>query len=184
MKSLWPNALAVAAILWSLAVLSPAPARAQSNAYPSGSSGDNLLSAKAQLPPSQNEARKVAADMAMKFDTAYNKHDAAGVAALYAEGGTFVPARPAPGLGSVVTGRDGIEKFFAGTFNTVGSETTRIVDAGRLGDGAIWYVAELHLSGRGPTGQISIDGVQGAVLVRNGSNWQYRLTTVTLRPKQ
>ena len=137
----------------------------------------------AQSPPSGDEARKIAVDMAAKFDATYNKHDASGVAALYTKNGALVPARP-HFFGSFVTGRHGIEKFFAGEFNEFGNHEITIDDAGPLGEGSIWYIAEVHLSGQGKNGPTSLDGVQVATLVRDGSDWVYRITTVTLRPKE
>ena len=137
----------------------------------------------AQSPLSDDEARKIAADIAAKCDAAYNKHDAAGVAALYAKNGALVPARRARLFGLFVTGRHAIEKFFTGEFNEFGNQEITINDAGPLSEGSMWYIAGVHLSGQGKNGPTSIDGVQVATLVRDGSDWEYRMTTVTLRPK-
>jgi ketosteroid isomerase-like protein len=144
-----------------------------------------LAPAFAQSPLSEGEARKIAVDMAGKFDAAYNRHDATSVAALYAKSGIFVPAHRPHFLSSFLTGRRGIEKFFASAFNEFSDQETKIDDAGPLGSGeSIWYIAEVHLSGQGQNAPISFDGVEVATLVRNGSDWEYRIATVSPRPKE
>ena len=138
----------------------------------------------AQSRLSEDEAHKIAADIAAKCDAAYNKHDAAGVAALYEKNGALVPEHRASLFGLFVTGRRAIEKFFTGAFNEFGNQEITIQDSGPLSDGSIWYIAGVHLSGQGKNGPTSTDGVQIATLVRDGSDWEYRITTVTPRPKE
>jgi ketosteroid isomerase-like protein len=142
-----------------------------------------VTAAFAQPPLSEDEARKIAVDMAGKFDAAYNKHDATGVAALFTIKGIFVPARRPNFWSSFLTGRRAIDKFFAGALNEFGNQEIKINNAGPLGD-SIWYIADVHLSGQGHNGPINFDGVQVATLVRNGSDWEYHIITVTPRPKE
>lgn len=109
----------------------------------------------------REDARQAAESVLAKFDAAYGKHDAAGIAALYMANATFLPARPSPALGSVIPGRPGIEKFFADAFKTFGSQSGNLVDAGPLGNRAVWFVADLHLTGKDGNGPMRLDGHVG-----------------------
>jgi uncharacterized protein (TIGR02246 family) len=51
-----------------------------------------------------------------KLQEAYNKHDAAAVAALYTEDAVEVRSWPAGQNGGINSGRQAIEKMFAGEF--------------------------------------------------------------------
>lgn len=138
--------------------------------------------ATAQETPMQN-ARQTAEAISTKLDAAYNKHDAAGIARLYVMDATFVPARPIPPLGAVITGREGIEKYFTTAFKTFTHETGKIVAAGPLDNDAVWFVRELHLTGRSEGGLRRIDGHVGGVLVESGGSWQIRMTVTNGRPQ-
>lgn len=126
---------------------------------------------------SRQEARQTAEALIAQLDAAYNRHDAAGIASLFAEDATLVPARPSPTLGAVLSGRLQIEKFFAHAVTMFGQQTETVVDAGPIGDAGIWLVTELHLAGHG-----QLEGHVGGVLVRSGNGWQIRMSTVSARP--
>jgi uncharacterized protein (TIGR02246 family) len=130
----------------------------------------------------ESGTRKAVEDVLAKFDAAYDKHDAAAIAALYAETGTQVPARPSPTFGAVVSGRPNIEKFFVNAFHVFGNQSQKLIASGPLGGDAIWYVSELHLTGQGPNGPVRIDGHLGGVLIRNGSGWEIVMTTANGGP--
>jgi uncharacterized protein (TIGR02246 family) len=128
------------------------------------------------------EPRKSIEAIVAKFDAAYEAHDAAAIAALYADDGIQVPARPSPTLGALISGRTNIQKFFADAFKVFQHQKQEIVASGIVGNSGAWYVSELHLTGSGQNGPAKIDGHLGVTLVRSGSDWKIVLTTANGAP--
>jgi uncharacterized protein (TIGR02246 family) len=136
----------------------------------------------ATQPKKSMDARQAAEVVLAKFDVAFNKQDAAGIAALFVPGGTFVPALPSPTLGAVMSGQQKIEKFFSAAFHTFTTESLKVVKAGPLGDTAVWAVADLHLTGQGQNGPVEIRGHVGTVFVRSGGTWKIQMTIANGKP--
>jgi len=111
------------------------------------------------------------------------EQDPVGLAALYTPDGVFLPARPSPTLGAVITSRANVEKFFADAFKTFHHSEQRATEAHALGDG-VWFVGEVHLTGQSEKGPVEINGRLGGVLVRAGGSWEIRMVTVNAAPPE
>jgi len=102
---------------------------------------------------------------------AYNRHDAAALAAFYASDGLFVSV-----TGTPVEGRDAIEKFWETIFKRIGdvNETVKTTEIHALGDGA-WAIGEYSARRKGQVGPPEIKGHWSAVYVPEGGAWKIRL---------
>ena len=129
-----------------------------------------------QGPVNSTDPAMVAQAVLDRFDAAYNRHDAAGIAALYTQDGNQLPAHALIDLGPIVSGRANITRFFSNAFHAFSKQSQKVVKAGAIGDGGIWYIGELHLSGDGGR---KMNGVESGILVREGEAWQLRMTTAT-----
>jgi len=110
----------------------------------------------------------------------WNKHDAAGIAALYTKDGVLVTP-----TGAVRSGSQEIEQASQGvmmkTFPQHNGETIEQISP--LGNDADIRIGEFHLSGQGQNGPTKLDGRYTAVDVREGGTWKIRLfTAVPIAP--
>lgn len=124
----------------------------------------------------EEAARQAAESLSAQFNAAYNRHDAAAIAALFSPDGTFLPVKPSPSLGAVITGRPAIERFFSDGFKTFDTQSAKVVEAHPVGDSELFMIEELHLTGRDAQGPLRLDGHVGGLLVRTGGQWQLLMT--------
>jgi uncharacterized protein (TIGR02246 family) len=107
----------------------------------------------------------------------WNKHDAAGVAALSAKDGVQVTAT------SVKSGRQELEQAYQSAMKTFPRHNGQTIEQiSPLGNDADIRIGEFHLSGQGPNGPIKLDGRYTAVDVREGGTWKIRLLTAIPLP--
>ncbi len=103
----------------------------------------------------------------------WNKHNAAGIAALYAKDAVMIT-----GTGAVRNGPQEIEQAYQGAMKTFPHHDGQTIDQiSPLGNDADIRVGEFHLSGQGQNGPIKLDGRYSAVDVREGGEWKIRLLT-------
>lgn len=102
---------------------------------------------------------------------AYNRHDAAALAAFYASDGVFVSV-----TGTPIEGRDAIEKFWQTTFKRIGdvNQSVKVIEIHALGDGA-WGIGEYSAKLKGQVGPPEIKGHWSAVYVPEGGAWKVRM---------
>jgi uncharacterized protein (TIGR02246 family) len=122
------------------------------------------------------EASNAAQDLSQKWVTAYDAGDAAAVAKLFTPDGVFVPA-----TGSVLKGREAIEKAIAGRMKAGWTkETVNVIDGGAVGNGA-WAIADYALIGSSQNEA----GKSGQVLVHDSDGWHFALVIANFTgPKQ
>jgi len=130
----------------------------------------------------QQTAQQAADRVSSRMEAAYNRHDAAAIAALFTPDATFVPARPSPRLGSVITGRQAIEQFFADDFGTFPTVSHKLVEVHPIDESSLFLIGELHLTGQRNNQPLRIDGHFTDVLVRVGDDWQIRVTATSAAP--
>jgi uncharacterized protein (TIGR02246 family) len=108
----------------------------------------------------------------------WNKHDAAGIAALYTKDGVQVSE-----IG-VKSGRQEIEQTYQSLMKTFPQHNGQSIEQiSPLGNDADIRIGQFHLSGEGPNGPIKLDGRYTAVDVREGGTWKIRLlTAVSVAP--
>jgi uncharacterized protein (TIGR02246 family) len=103
----------------------------------------------------------------------WNKHDAAGVAALYAKDGVLVTA-----AGAIKSGPQEIEETYQSTMKAFPQHNGQTIEQiSPLGNDADIRIGQFHLSGEGPNGPTKLDGRYTAVDVREGGTWKIRLLT-------
>lgn len=102
---------------------------------------------------------------------AYNRHDAAALAAFYTADGVFVSV-----TGTPIEGRDAIEKFWAATFQRIGNVTqsAKAFEIHTLGESA-WGIGEYSARRKGQVGPPEIKGHWSAVYVPEGGAWKLRM---------
>jgi uncharacterized protein (TIGR02246 family) len=102
----------------------------------------------------------------------WNKHDAAGIAALYAKDGVQVTAT------GVKSGPQEIEQAYQSAMKTFPQHNGQTIEQiSPLGNDADIRIGQFHLSGEGPNGPTKLDGRYTAVDVREGGTWKIRLLT-------
>ena len=107
----------------------------------------------------------------------WNKHDAAGVAALYAKDGAQVTAT------GVKSGPQEIEQAYQGAMKTFPKHNGQTIEQiSPLGNDADIRIGQFHLSCDGPNGPTKLDGRYTAVDVREGGTWKIRLLTAVPIP--
>jgi uncharacterized protein (TIGR02246 family) len=108
----------------------------------------------------------------------WNKHDAAGIAALYAKDGVQVTET------GVKSGAQEIEQAYQSVMKTFPAHNGQTIEQiSPLGNDADIRIGQFHLSGEGPNGPIKLDGRYTAVDVREGGTWKIRLlTAVSVAP--
>jgi uncharacterized protein (TIGR02246 family) len=108
----------------------------------------------------------------------WNKHDAGGVAALYAKDGVLVTA-----TGVVRSGPQEIEQAYQGAIKAFPQHNGQTVEQiSPLGNDAVIRIGQFHLAGEGQNGPTKLDGRYTAVDVREGGTWKTRLLTAVPIP--
>ena len=103
----------------------------------------------------------------------WNKHDAAGIAALYTKDGVLVTP-----TGAVRSGPQEIQQASQGVMKTFPQHNGETIEQILpLGNDADIRIGEFHLSGQGQNGPTKLDGRYTAVDVREGGTWKIRLFT-------
>jgi uncharacterized protein (TIGR02246 family) len=119
-------------------------------------------------------------DLHRKLDEAYDKNDAAAVAALFTEDGLFV------GPGGMFSGRQNIETRHAETFQRSPiidfncSRKRRHLDAL---DNAVWSAGQWASTSQSQTGPVFAWGCWTAIYVREGNAWKFRMLTLSEHPR-
>ncbi len=102
----------------------------------------------------------------------WNKHNAAGVAALYAKDGVQVTAA------GVKSGPQEIEQAYQSAIKTFPQHNGQTIEQiSPLGNDAVIRIGQFHLAGEGPNGPTKLDGRYTSVDVREGGTWKIRLLT-------
>jgi uncharacterized protein (TIGR02246 family) len=117
--------------------------------------------------------------IAAEYAENWNKHDAAGIAALYTKDGVLVTP-----TGAVRNGSQEIEQASQGVMKTFPQHNGETIEQILpLGNDADIRIGEFHLSGQGQNGPTKLDGRYTAVDVREGATWKIRLfTAVPIAP--
>jgi uncharacterized protein (TIGR02246 family) len=119
-------------------------------------------------------------DLHRKLDEAYDKNDAAAVAALFTEDGLFV------GPDGMFSGRQHIEARHAETFQQSPitdfncSREHRHLDAI---DNAVWSAGQWASTSQSQTGPVFAWGCWTAIYVREGDAWKFRMLTLSEHPR-
>jgi len=122
-------------------------------------------------------ATEAATKITQAWDAAYNAGNPAGVAALFAPG--FVFATPG---GTLLHDKAAIENAIAGRLKAGWTtEDITVIEAHPVGD-AVWILTHYTIEGSGPNAGKKIGGYAGQVLMREGSDWQFRLLIANLEP--
>ena len=114
----------------------------------------------------KQEVQKIGSAYAESF----NKQDGAGIAALYAAGGTFVnPAGP----------HTNIAEFYQDLFKTGINHNEITVDqAWPLGADTALAIGEYHVTGKNQSGEpVDVVGRWTAAYIRDGGNWKIRMVS-------
>jgi len=119
-------------------------------------------------------------DLHRKLDEAYDKNDAAAVAALFTEDGLFVTPD------GMLSGRQEIAARHAETFQRSPiidfncSRERRHLDAI---DNAVWSAGQWASTSQSPTGPVFAWGCWTAIYVREGDAWKFRMLTLSEHPR-
>jgi ketosteroid isomerase-like protein len=128
---------------------------------------------------SQQEARQAADLIAKKFETFYNAGDAAGIAKLFTDDGTYV----APN-GMVLTDHQMMEKAVSGRIKAGWTkETIKVMEAHPAGED-VWLLGEYTILGTAENDGKQIGGYFTDVLTRKANDWYIRLLIANLKPVQ
>jgi ketosteroid isomerase-like protein len=139
--------------------------------------GASAVTAQSTGTVSEATAMEVANKITQAWDAAYNAGKPAGVAALFAPG--FVFATPG---GTLLHDKAEIENAIAGRLKAGWTtEDITVVEAHPAGD-AVWILTHYTIEGSGPNAGKKIGGYAGQVLVREGSDWRFRLLIANLEP--
>ncbi len=107
----------------------------------------------------------------------WNKHDAAGIAALYTKDGVQVTAA------GVRSGPQEIEQAYQSAIKTFPQNNGKTIEQiSPLGNDAVILIGQFHLSGQGQNGPTKLDGRFTEVDVREGGTWKIRLLTAVPIP--
>jgi uncharacterized protein (TIGR02246 family) len=107
----------------------------------------------------------------------WNKHDAAGIVALYTKDGVQVGAM------GVRSGPQELEEAYESAMKTFPQHNGQTIEQiSPLGNDADIRIGQFHLSGEGPNGPTKLDGRYTAVDVREGGAWKIRLLTAVPIP--
>jgi len=111
------------------------------------------------------------------YAESFNKQDAAGIAALYAAGGTHVnPAGP----------RTDIAQLYEGTFKAgFNHEEITVDQVSPLGSDTLLAMGQYRITGKNQTGaHIEIAGIWTSTDVREGGKWKIRMLSAIPKPPQ
>ena len=119
-------------------------------------------------------------DLHRKLDEAYDKNDAAAVAALFTEDGLFVtPDGMLSGRHQIAAGHaDMFQRSPITDFNC--SRERRHLDAI---DNAVWSAGQWASTSQSPTGPVFAWGCWTAIYVREGDAWKFRMLTLSEHPR-
>lgn len=113
----------------------------------------------------------------MKYDEAFNKNDAAAVAAFF----TVDAVQVAPE--GLFSGRGAIEKRYADVFQrSHPANHSRKVDQLNVVGNAAWAVGEWSTTNQGQNGTFQVKGYWSALFVRDGDDWKFRMSTFNITP--
>ncbi len=108
-----------------------------------------------------------------KWEAAFNKKDAAGAAALYAQDAILVPEGP------IVSGREAIQKFWSAAIQAGFSDAVVNTDQVRVAGDVAWGAGDWRETGPGPNHATQpFHGKWGAVFTRDGGTWGLSLDAV------
>jgi uncharacterized protein (TIGR02246 family) len=116
-------------------------------------------------------------EFTMKFDEAYNKHDAATLAAFFTEDAVQVSP------GGLIFGRQAIEKRYADDFqqwhptNYVG----KVDQVNQIGDN-VWKVGEWSCVVETKDGPFPVKGYFASIFVRQGDSWKESMSSYNMAP--
>ena len=120
------------------------------------------------------DALKVFGELSQKLDEAYNKNDAAAVAALFTEDAVLV----APD--GIFSGRQAIQKRYEDTFQRW--PFTLFNDPRdchlKAIDNAIWSFGEWGGTLQDQTGPVFVKGYFSSIYVREGDDWKIRMLSL------
>jgi len=116
--------------------------------------------------------------LGMKYDEAYNKNDAAALAALFAEDAVVVTDT------GPIYGREAIEKMYADEFHKW-HNINHIGQADQLNaiGNEPWSVGEWWNTLQSQTGPVFVRGYWSAIYLREGDTWKIRMLTVSEHPR-
>ena len=135
--------------------------------------------AQTQAPNSDLDSRKISDGITEEYVRAYNAGSAAGVAATFAQGATFVtPAGP------VLHGRQAIEAAISSRINAGWTRQTASASEAYRMDNAIWAVGNYMLTGSGPMEGKTINGRYTHIIRREGDAWRTILLMGNILPQQ
>ena len=109
------------------------------------------------------------------YAESFNRQDAAGIAALYVDGGVHInPAGP----------RIDIEEFYRGLFNAgLNYQEASVDDVWPIGSEAAVAVGQFRTTGKGLNGaSIEIGGYSTATYVRTGGKWKIQMLSAIPKP--
>jgi uncharacterized protein (TIGR02246 family) len=126
------------------------------------------------------EALSEFGELHQKLDEAYNKNDAAAVAALFTEDGLLVASD------GMFSGRQDIEKRYADAFQrwpiTDFNSRRERRHLNAIGD-AVWSAGQWASTFQSQTGPVFAWGYWSTIYVREGDAWKIRLLTLTEHPQ-
>ena len=118
------------------------------------------------------DACQQVANLVKSYDDAFNKGDAATVAAIFTPDGIEMTEAPK------VSGREAIERHYSDAFKAGLSHVVVNVDELHVVGDTTWGVGDWSATGPGPNHATRpYHGNWGAVWVRNGGTWRLRMLT-------
>jgi uncharacterized protein (TIGR02246 family) len=115
----------------------------------------------------------------MKYEEAFNKKDAAALAALFTEDAVLVAPE------GLFSGRYAIEKGYAGVFQR--SHLTNffgVRDQLNAIGNELWAVGEWSSLLQSQTGPVQVGGYWSEIYVREGDTWKIRMSTFNVTPPE
>lgn len=127
------------------------------------------------------DACRQVANLVKSYNVAFNKQDAAAVAALYTQDAVYATEGP------IISGRDAIEKFYADGFKAGFSNMMANMSESHIMGESAWGVGDWSATGPGPNHTTQpYHGNWVNLFVHNGSTWKIRLDTynvIEISPK-
>ena len=164
-----PSLLALAGLAISFAL--PAFAQQKNTADPRTAQQRDLLGVA--------KALEEFGEFHQALDEAYNKNDAAAVAALFTKDALLVEPD------GLFSGRQAIEKRYADTFQQspiISFNTSRARRYLNAIDNAVWGAGQWTSTFQSQTGPVFALGYWSAIYVREGDEWKIRLWTINQTP--
>jgi uncharacterized protein (TIGR02246 family) len=122
------------------------------------------------------EVRQQIEAVGMQFIEAYNKHDAAAVAALYTHDAVRVDNPPGMGRGALIVGRKAVEKLFETDFTGSWSSSPRV---GKL---VQMYAFEDSIASISEWSRAQYNGHSVQIFVRDPDTWKIRMEYNSVAP--